>query len=79
MRPDAYSLHEVRDDRLLKLPLEVHDVVRKADGGCHAPRVVEIVQRAAAAEVRAGLALRIQLHGQTDDVVTLLGEQRRGD
>ena len=46
----------------------------------HAPRVVQIVERAAAAEADVcPLALVVELHRQTDDVVALLGEQRRGD
>ena len=44
-----------------------------------APRVVQIVERAAACRTRGRLALVVELHRQTDDVVALLGEQRRGD
>ena len=45
----------------------------------HAPRVVQVVERAAGAEAGLTLALIVQLHRQTDHVVTLLGEQGRGD
>ena len=41
--PAAYSSHEVRDDLLVELPLEVHDVVRDVDRRGDAPRVVEVV------------------------------------
>ena len=44
----------------------------------HASRVVQVVERAAAAEALVA-ALVVQLHRQTDDVMTLLGEQGRGD
>ena len=68
------------DDLLVELPLEVQDVVRDVDGRGHAPRVVQVVERAAAAErVRSPSRLIVELHRQTDDVVALLGEQRRGD
>ena len=43
-----------------------------------APRVVQVVDRAAGAEA-AALALIVELHRHADDVVALLGEQRRGD
>ncbi len=71
-------LHEVRHDLLVELPLEIDDVVGDVDPGGDAPRVVQIVNRAAAAERRLALALIVELHRQTDDVVALLGEQRRG-
>src|SRR5213075_1255103 len=64
---------------LVELPLEVDDVVRDVDGGRHAPRVVQIVDRAAATERGLSLALVVQLHRQPDDVVPLLLEQGRGD
>ncbi len=76
--PGNVLTHEVCDDGILKLALEVDDVVREADEGCDATRIVEIVDGAAAAE-RLIAPLVVQLHGQTDDVVTLLGEQSRGD
>src|SRR5207244_4399558 len=43
----------------------------------HAPRVVQIVDRAAAAERGLSLGLIVELHRQADDVVALLGEERR--
>ena len=70
--------NEVRHDLLVELPLEVDDVVRDADSRCDAPRIVQIVDRTAAAERGLTLRLVIELHGQTDDVMALLGEQRRG-
>src|SRR5262249_45829445 len=42
--------HEIGDDVVLELALEVDDVVGDADGGRDPARVVEIVERAAAAE-----------------------------
>ena len=42
--------NEVRDDLLFELLLEVHDVVRDADGRGDASSVGEIIERAAAAE-----------------------------
>ena len=71
--------HEVRDDRLLELPLEIDDVVRKTESGGHAPRILEVVERAARAPRLLAAALIVELHRQTDDVMTLLGEQGRGD
>jgi len=68
---------EVRDDLLVELLLEVDDVMRDVDGGGDAPRIVEIVERAAAAERRLAVGLIVQLHRHADDVVALLGEQRR--
>ena len=70
--------HEVRDDHLFELPLEVDDVVGNLQRGGHAPRVVEIVDRTAAAKrpLVAGAPCVVELHGQTDDVMPLLGQQR---
>ena len=49
--------------------------------GRDAPGVVQIAQRAAAAERLGaiGLALIVELHRDADDLVTLLDEQSRGD
>ena len=80
--PGGVLLHEVRHDLLVELPLEVQDVVRDIDRRRDAPRIVQVVDRAAAPERPAVLALTrgvVQLHRQTDDVVALLGEQGRGD
>src|SRR5688572_33214719 len=71
-------LDEVVDHRLAELLFEVDDVVRKAERRGDAPGVVQVVQAAAAAELLLA-ALVVDLHGQTDDVMTLLGEQGRGD
>ena len=81
--PRHILAHEVRHHVLAELRFEIDDVVGDADGGGDAAGVVEIVDRAAGAE-RAlpglgHLAVVIQLHRHTDDVVTLLGEQGRGD
>ena len=70
---------EIRHHLLVELPLEVQDVMRDVDRGRDAPRVVEIVERAAAAERSLSVALIVELHRHTDDVMALLGEQRRGD
>ena len=70
---------EVRDDGVLELALEVQDVVRDADRLRHAARIVEVVERAAAAESLPVAPLVVELHGQADHLVTLLGEQGRGD
>src|SRR5215471_17771633 len=66
---------EVRDDLVVELLLEVHDVVRNADRGRDTPGVVQVVNRAAAAERTLPPGLIVELHGQTDDLVALLGEQ----
>jgi hypothetical protein len=66
--------HEVRDDGLLKLPLEIHDVVRNAHGVRDAAGVVQVVEGAAAAETFAP-AVIVELHRQSNDVMTLLDEQ----
>src|SRR5262249_18905844 len=66
---------EVRDHVLLELVLEVDDVVGNADRPRGAPGVVEIVQGAAAAELHLALRLVIELHGQTDHIVTLARQQ----
>ena len=75
-------VHEIRDHVLFELLFEVEDVVRNPDRRGHAPRIVQIVNRAAAAE-RAPAGLRrsrrvIELHRQTDDVVALVGDKCRG-
>ncbi len=80
--PGRILADEVRDDMLVELPLEVEDVVRYPDRGRHAPRVVQILNRAAAAErgVAVGPAgIVVELHRHTNHVVALLGEQRRRD
>jgi hypothetical protein len=72
-------LNEIRDDGVPELALEIDDVVRKADDGGDAARVVEIVERAATAPRLLAAALIVELHRQTDNVMTLLREQGRGD
>ena len=71
--------NEVGDDAVAKLLLEVDDIVGKANNGRDAARVVEIVERTAPAPCLLAAALVVQLHRQTNHVMTLLGEQRRGD
>ena len=50
--------HEVRHDVLLELVFEVDDVVGNADRPSRAPRVVQVVDRAAAPEGDLALLLR---------------------
>src|SRR5262245_35579621 len=82
--PRAVLAHEIRDHRVRELPLEVHDVVGETACRGYAPRIVQVVERAAATELhtltRLPRASRgVQLHRQTNDVMTLLGEQGRGN
>jgi hypothetical protein len=72
-------LHEIGDHRLAKLTLEIDDVVWKADDGGHATGILQVVQCAARPPCLLAVALIVELHRQTDDVMTLLGEQSRGD
>ena len=76
--PRCVLAYEVRDDVLVKLSLEVHDVMRNVEGRRHAPGVVQIVERTAAAERRLAAGLVVELHRQTDNVVALIGEQSCG-
>ncbi len=70
---------------LLEALLLVDDVVRNAEVLGHAARVVDVVERAAAAglggvgnAVLAGQAgLVPELQGEADNIVTVLGEDRR--
>jgi hypothetical protein len=71
VRPDAYSWTK------FELPLEVQNIVRDVEGRGHAPRVVKVIERAAAAERPVPVGLVIELHRYTDDLVALLDEQRR--
>src|SRR6476469_10260083 len=64
--PGGVLADEVRDYLLAELLLEVDDVVGDADGGGDPPRVVQVVDRAAAAERRLPLGLIVELHRQTD-------------
>ena len=58
--------------------LEVDDVVGDADAGGDAPRVVQVVDRAAGPEADLSLALVIQLHREADHLVALLRQERSG-
>jgi hypothetical protein len=69
---------EVRDDVLFERPLEIDDVMRNADRGGDAARVIQVVERAAAAERDLAVRLIVQLHRQPDDVVPLAREKRGG-
>ena len=71
-------LHEIGDDSVSELPLEIEDVVRDAEAGSNPPGIVQIIERAAAPK-RSAVAVIVELHRQTDDVMTLLGEQSRSD
>ncbi len=75
-RPSRRVLaHEVRDHRLVELLLEVDDVVGDAEAGRDPAGVVQVVDRAAGAELRLPLRLVVELHRQTDDVMPLAGQQ----
>ena len=76
--PGGVLTHEIRDDVLVKLPLEVDDVVRNANRRGDAAGVVQIVERAAAAERRHAFGLIVELHRQADDLVALVREQGGG-
>ena len=65
---------EIRDDRALEFPLEVHDVVRDVQPVGHAARVVQIVDRAAGAEARLALGLVVELHRHTNHIVARTGQ-----
>ena len=75
----AVFAHKVRHHLFVEPSFEVDDVVGDADGGCDASRVVQVVDGAAGPKGRLAFGLVVQLHGHTDNLVTLLGEQRRGD
>jgi hypothetical protein len=45
----------------------------------HTPCIVEVVKRAARSPRLLAATLIVELHRQTNDVMTLLGEQGRGD
>ena len=77
--PRDVLVDEVRDDGPLKLALEIDDVVRDAEAPGDAAGVVQIVEAAAAAVARLAVALVVELHRQTDDVVARFGQQRGGD
>ncbi len=62
---------------IAELPLEIDDVVRDPEPRRDAPRVVQVVDRAAGAEADVAAALVVELHRQTDDVVAGLRHQRR--
>jgi hypothetical protein len=68
---------EVGDDLRVELALEVQNIVRDIDRRRHAPGIVQVVERAAAAEMALAVGLRrkiVELHRHTDDVVPLCGK-----
>ena len=80
VRPSRYAREERLDDAGAELALEVHDVERDPEPAGDAPRVLGRVQRAAALlELRDGVRDVVQAHPDADDLVALLGEQRRRD
>jgi len=64
---------------LVEAALEIDDVMGNADPGSHAARVVQVVDRAARPETHLSIALVVQLHGQTDHLVSLPREERGRD
>src|SRR5207249_1811319 len=71
---------EIRHHLLVELPLKIEDIVRDVERGGHAPRVVQVVERAATAERAVTVRLPgnvVELHRHTDDLVALLGKERR--
>ena len=73
--------HEVVDDMLLELALEVHVVVARADCVAHAAGVLHILDRTAAlVQRRGGLVLhRPQAQRYAHDIITLLLQQQGGN
>ena len=74
-----YSFTKFETTVSLKFALEVDDVVGDAEAPGDAARVVQVVEAAAAPIARLALALVVELHGQTDDVMARFGQQRGGD
>jgi hypothetical protein len=74
---------EVGDHCVIELRFEVEDVVGNADRRGDAPGIVQVVDGAARAVRSSGIGgaagVVVQLHRHSDHVVTLLGQQRRGD
>ena len=72
--------HEVRDDRVRELALEIDDVVGDADAAAtrRASWRSSIVQQLPKRARSPALVMVVELHRQADDLVALLGEQRRG-
>ena len=71
---------ERREHAGLELALQVHHVERDAELARDPAGVLRGVERAAALlELRDGIGDVVQAHPHADDVVALLGEQRRGD
>src|SRR5262249_11430411 len=71
------ALGEAVDHRLLEAALVVEHVVRNADVGGDAARVVDVAAGAAGALAVGCLAVVVELQGDADDVVALGLEQRR--
>ena len=77
--PGEILADEVGDHGLVEAALEVHDVVRDAEGGGDAPGVVQVVDRAAGAERDLAAALVVQLHRQAHHLVARLPQEQRRD
>ena len=70
-RAAQISLHERRNDLLVKIRLEIEREMRNAQFPCNAFRISEIVNGAAAAVSGVGVAeVVVHLHRQTDDVMS---------
>jgi hypothetical protein len=75
--PRKVSFHEWADDPALELILEIEHIKREAQLFGDTPRVVDIIERAAARRLRLAVGrqsppLVPQLHREADDVVTLV-------
>ena len=76
--PGDVLVDEIRDDRPLKLPLEIDDVVGEVQTAGHTSCVMQVVEAAATAVTGFSAALIVELHRQTDNLVARFGEKRRG-
>src|SRR6202051_5372740 len=76
--PAPVRIDEAIDDVALERLLEVEDVMRNAEGGGAASRVIEIVRSAARLRVR-GSRRDVHFHGHADHIAAALGEEAGGD
>ena len=76
---DGILPDERRDDRGIELPFEVHHVVRDAERGGRASRIVQVIERAASAELSFTRLLVVELHREPDNVMALLDQLCGGD
>src|SRR3989442_8798 len=80
--PPPVRIGERTDDGAIELPLHVEDVVRDAERAGDGPRIVRRLRSAAAPEPLRRLVGRgpgRDAHGDSDDLVALLDEQRGRD